>query len=94
LEDRRLTMPGLREDVIAAICAEEWPHPDHEVNSTTIYERLKRGGVNASEAEVRQVLFQLKDHGDITLALEAGRGTGPVVDAVDLGLCPKPPNPA
>jgi hypothetical protein len=69
LEDRRLAMLGLRERVIAAICEEEWPYPDNEVNSTTIYEGLKRDGDGASEDEVRQVLFQLSDHGDITLAL-------------------------
>ena len=46
-------MLGLRERVIAAICEEEWPHPDNEVNSTTIYERLKRDGDDASEDEVR-----------------------------------------
>jgi hypothetical protein len=88
LEDRRLAMLGLRGRVIAAICEEEWPHPDNEVNSTTIYERLKHGGDHASEAMVQQVLFQLKDHGDITLALDPGRGTGPVVTDVDPGLCP------
>ena len=82
-------MLGLRERVIAAICEEEWPHPDNEVNSTTIYERLKRDGDDASEAEVRQVLFQLSDHGDITLVLEPGRGSGPVVYAVDPELCPQ-----
>jgi hypothetical protein len=87
LEDRRLAMPGLRERVIAAICEEEWPLPDNEVNSTTIYERLKRGGA-ASEDEVRQVLFQLSDHRDITLALEPSRGSGPVVADVNPELCP------
>ena len=81
-------MLGLRERVIAAICEEEWPHPDNEVNSTTIYERLKRNGDGASEDEVRQVLFQLSDHGDITLALEPGLESGPVVFAVDPELCP------
>ena len=80
-------MIGLRERVIAAIC-EEWPNPDNEVNSTTIYERLKRDSDDASEVEVRQVLFQLSDHGDITLALEPSRGTGPVVAKVDPELCP------
>jgi hypothetical protein len=89
LEDRRLAMLGLRERVIAAICEEEWPHPDNEVNSTTIYERLKRDGDDASEAEVRQVLFQLSEHGDVTLVLEPGRGSGPVVYAVDPELCPQ-----
>ena len=81
-------MPGLRERVIAAICEEEWPHPDNEVNSTTIYERLKRDGDAASEDEVRQVLFQLSDHGDITLVMELGTGSGPIVFAVDPKLCP------
>jgi Fe2+ or Zn2+ uptake regulation protein len=85
LEDRRLPMPGLREDVIAAICAEEWPHPDHEVNSTTIYERLKRGGVNASKVEVEQVLDQLKEQRDITLVVDPRSGL--VVQAVDEELC-------
>jgi hypothetical protein len=82
-------MPGLRERVIDAICEEEWPHPDNEVNSTTICERLKRDGDDASEDEVRQVLFQLADHEDIILALNPpGGGTAPVVDAVDPELCP------
>jgi hypothetical protein len=86
LEDRRLAMLGLRERVIAAICEEKWPHPDNEVNSTTICERLKRDGDAASQDEVRQVLFQLSDHGDITLVLEA-RPDVPVVVAVDPKLC-------
>ena len=81
-------MPGLRERVIAAICEEEWPHPDNEVNSTTICDRLKRGGHAASEDEVRQVLFQLRDQGDITLVLDQGRIVGPVVNSVDQKLCP------
>jgi len=81
-------MPGLREDVIDAICAEKWPHPDNEVNSTTICDRLKRGGHAASEDEVRQVLFQLRDQGDITLVLDQGRTVGPVVNSVDQKLCP------
>jgi hypothetical protein len=80
-------MPGLRERVIAAICEEEWPHPDNEVNSTTIYERLKRDGDAASEDEVRQVLLQLSDYRDITLELEPSRGSGPVVVDVDPELC-------
>src|SRR5215211_4125575 len=90
LEDRRLAMLGLRERVIAAICEEEWPHPDNEVKSTTIYERLKRDGDDASEAEVRQVLFQLSEHGDVTLVLEPGRGSGPVAYVADPALC-RPP---
>jgi hypothetical protein len=91
LEDRRFTMRGLRQEVIDAICAEEWPHPGHVVNSTTIYERLKRGGVNTSEAEVEQVLDQLKER-DITLVVDEQYGL--VVQDVDQGLCPQPPNPA
>jgi hypothetical protein len=87
LEDRRLTMPGLREDVIAAICAEKWPDPDNEVNSTTICERLKRGGHAASQDEVREVLFQLSEHRNITLMMEPGTGSGPVVQSVDPKLC-------
>jgi hypothetical protein len=81
-------MPGLRNKVIAAICEEEWPHPDNEVSSATIRERLKRGGDNATEAEVQQVLFQLRDQGDITLVLDQGRTVGPVVNSVDPELCP------
>ena len=81
-------MLGLRERVIAAICEEEWPHPDNEVNSTTIYERLKRDGDGASEDEVRQVLFQLSDHRDIILVMEPGAGSGPVVQDVNPELCP------
>jgi Fe2+ or Zn2+ uptake regulation protein len=76
----------LRQRVIAAIC-EEWANPDNEVNSATIYERLKRDGDDASEVEVRQVLLQLRDHGYITLVLEP-RGSGPVVTGVNPELCP------
>ena len=79
-------MPGLRERVIAAIC-EEWPNLDNEVDSATIYERLKGDGDDASEVEVRQVLLQLSDQGDITLVLEPGRRSGPVVADVDPELC-------
>ena len=81
-------MPGLRERVIAAIC-EEWPNPDNEVDSATIYERLKSDGDDASEVDVRQVLLQLSELGDITLVLEPGRGSaGPVVADVHPELCP------
>jgi hypothetical protein len=80
-------MPRLRERVIAVICA-EWPSPDYEMESAAIYERLKNGDADASEAAVRQVLFQLSDHGDITLVLEPSRGSGPVVAGVDPELCP------
>jgi hypothetical protein len=44
-------MPGLRERVIAAIC-EEWPNPDNEVNSATIYERLKNDEMGPLQALV------------------------------------------
>jgi Fe2+ or Zn2+ uptake regulation protein len=80
-------MPGLRERVIAAIC-EEWPNPDNELNSATIYERLKSDGDDASEVDVRQVLLQLADLGDITLVLDQGRESGPVVADVHPELCP------
>ncbi len=80
-------MPGLRERVIAAIC-EEWPNPNNQVDTTTIYERLKSDGDDASEVDVRQVLLQLADLGDITLVLEPGRGSGPVVADVGPELCP------
>jgi hypothetical protein len=88
LEDRRLAMLGLRERVIAAICVEKWPHPDNEVNSTTICERLKRGGHAASEDAVGEVLFQLSQHHHIRLALEPSPGAGPIVIDVDSKLCP------
>jgi hypothetical protein len=83
-------MPGLRGKVIDAICAEEWPHPDNEVSSATIHERLKRGGDNATEAAVQQVLFQLSTQGYITLVLDQGQTVGPVVNSVvDYSkLCP------
>jgi hypothetical protein len=81
-------MPDLRQRVIDAICEEKWPDPDNEVNNTTICERLKRGGVAASQDEVREVLFQLSQHRNITLLMEPGTGSGPVVQSVDPGLCP------
>jgi hypothetical protein len=85
LEDRRIAMPDLRKDVIAAICEEDWPHPDHEVSSTRIHERLKRGGINASKVEVEQVLDQLAQDRDIVLAPD--QRYGPVVHDVAQGLC-------
>jgi hypothetical protein len=88
LKDRRLAMPVLRERIIAAVC-EEWPNPDNEVTSATIYERLKRDGNDAPEVEVRQVLLQLAALGDITLVLEPSRESDPIVVAdVDPELCP------
>ena len=82
-----MDMPGLRERVIAAIC-EELPSPDNDVNSTTIYERLKRNGDDASGAEVWQELLKLAAHGDITLVLAPGQGSGHVVADVNPELCP------
>ena len=35
------------------------------------------------EDAVREVLFQLRDQGYITLALDQGRTVGPVVNSVD-----------
>ncbi len=84
-------MPGLRQRVIDAICEEAWPHPEHEVSSTSIYERLQRGGANTSEAEVRQVLFQLSQ--DKVIVLAPDQQYGPVVHDVAEGLCPPPLNP-
>ena len=80
-------MPDLHDKVIAVICEEAWPHPDNEVSSATILERLQRKGDNATEAEVQKVLFQLNDHGDITLVLDQGQQSGPVVNSVDPELC-------
>ena len=84
--------PDLRQRVIDAICEEKWPHPDHEVSSTTIHARLQRGGVNASKVEVEQVLDQLAQDRDIFLAPD--QRYGPVVHDVVEGLCPPPLNPA
>ncbi len=81
-------MPGLREKVISIICKEEWPDPDNDVSSVTIYEKLESAGEDARESEVRQVLIELSEHGDITLTLEPSRGSGPVVVDVRPGLCP------
>ncbi len=87
-------MPGLREQVISIIC-EEWANPDNEVRSgtiyvpsPTIYERLRSNGVEVSEDEVRQVLYQLVAHHDITLVLEPDRGPGPIIAGVSSELCP------
>jgi hypothetical protein len=80
-------MPSLRERVIAIIC-EKWPNPDNEVLSTTICELLQSGDGEVSAHDVREVLIQLADHGDITLVLEASRGTDSSVVGVDPKLCP------
>jgi hypothetical protein len=98
-DTRKVTMPGLRERVISILCEEWWPdHPDNELDradkeldSATIYERLKGAGgddPSVTEVEVRQVLLQLSDHDDIKLVLEPGRESGPVVAYVDPELCP------
>ncbi len=78
--------PGLRERVIDAICA-EWPNEDNELHITTIYERLKSAGDNATQDEVQQVLKHLAEHNDIQLTFAQSRGTGPVVANVRQGLC-------
>jgi Fe2+ or Zn2+ uptake regulation protein len=83
-------MTDLRSKVIAVICEEAWPHPDNEVSSASIHERLKQGGENATESQVQQVLFQLRDQGYIELVADAGRDVGFVVQSVDyLKLCPQ-----
>jgi hypothetical protein len=87
LEDRRIAMPGLREDVIAAIC-EEWPNSEDELNQVAIHERLEVAGVGASEDDVQHVLLQLANHDDIRLATEAGAPGGLAVVYVDPELCP------
>jgi hypothetical protein len=85
-------MPGLRERVIAAICAEHWPHPDNEVNSATIRDRLVGEGYSASEDEVAQALIQLADpdHQDIVVVMEPGGR--PTVQSIREGLCAEPPS--
>jgi Fe2+ or Zn2+ uptake regulation protein len=83
-------MPGLREDVIDAICGEDWPNPDYEVSSSIIYERLRQNGVNTSKAEVEQVLDHLQEQKQIILVLDPRSGI--VVQDVAQGLCP-PPQP-
>jgi hypothetical protein len=91
-EDRRVMMPGLRERVIAAICAEDWPDPATKVDSATIRDRLASEGHSASEAEVVQALYQLADpnHQDIVLVMEPGGR--PTVNSIREGLCAEPPS--
>ena len=83
-------MPGLRERVIAAICAADWPHPDNEVNRATIRERLAGEGYVTSEEAVQQVLLQLSDQGDIQLVGEPGKAGGPAVITIREELCAEP----
>ncbi len=87
-------MPGLRERVIDAIC-EEWANPDNEVQSgtiyvpsSTIYERLRSDGVEASQHEVGLEIQRLASHGDITLVFEPSQEAGPTIADVSSGLCP------
>jgi hypothetical protein len=84
-------MPGLREDVIDALCAEDWPNPDYEVSSTRIHAQLQRSGINASKADVEQVLEQLVQTQDIFLVPDQQYGY--VVQKVAEGLCPPPSQP-
>jgi Fe2+ or Zn2+ uptake regulation protein len=58
---------GLREQIVAIIC-EEWPNSDREIEATTIFERLQSEGVEASEQDVHNVLFQLVQQGVIGLS--------------------------
>ena len=87
LEDRRFTVPVLREEIISIIC-EEWPNNDDELNELAIHERLKVAGVGASQDGVLEVLFQLSDHEYIRLAGEPGAPGGVAVVYVDPELCP------
>jgi hypothetical protein len=87
LEDRRFTVPGLREEIISIICG-EWRNSDDELNEVAIHERLEVAGVGASEDDVQQVLLQLSDHDDIRLAGEPGAPGGLAVVYVDPELCP------
>ncbi len=88
-EDRRLAMPGLREEVIAIICDEWQKGQDREtkVNPATIYERLQKAGVRATEAEVQLELEPLMGQGLITLEAEPGRLGPPAVVRVNPDLC-------
>jgi hypothetical protein len=102
LEDRRFTVPVLREEIISIICeewpnsdeelnevaSEEWPNSDEELNEVAIHERLKVAGVGASQDGVLEVLLQLSDHEYIRLAGEPGAPGGLAVVYVDPELCP------
>jgi hypothetical protein len=80
-------MTSLRERVIAIIC-EKWPNSGNEVLSATICELLQSGDGAVSAHDVLEVQIQLADHGDITLGLEASRGTATTVVGVHPKLCP------
>jgi len=85
--DRRLTLPSLRERVIAIIC-KQWQNQDNAVLSATICELLQSGDGAVSAYDVLEVLIQLADHGDIALGLEASRGTATTVVGIHPKLCP------
>jgi hypothetical protein len=87
LEDRRFAVSGLREEIISIIC-KEWPNDEDELNQVAIHERLEAAGVEASEEDVRHVLFQLENHQDIRLAGEPGAPGRWAVVSVDPKLCP------
>jgi Fe2+ or Zn2+ uptake regulation protein len=59
--------PGLREKIVAIIC-EEWPNPDNQIAAATIFKHLQSEGVEASEQDVHNVLFQLVQQGVIGLS--------------------------
>jgi len=80
-------LPSLRERVIAIIC-QQWQNPDDAVMSTTICELLQSGNGAASAYDILEVLIELADQGDITLGLEASRGTATVVVGIHSKLCP------
>ena len=81
-------MPGLREEIISIIC-KEWPNDEDELNQVAIHERLEAAGVEASEDDVRHVLFQLDNHEDIRLAGEPrAPGGWAVVSVINPKLCP------
>ena len=80
-------MPSLRQRVITIIC-EQWQNPDNAVLSATIWELLQSGNGAASAYDILEVLIELADHGDITLGLEASRGTATSVVGIHPKLCP------
>jgi hypothetical protein len=80
-------LPSLRERVMAIIC-EQWQTPENAVLSATICELLQSGDGAVSAYDVLEVLIQLADHGDITLGLEASRGTAATVVGIHSKLCP------
>jgi hypothetical protein len=61
--------PGLREKIIAIICAEWSKSPDNILEVIRIKERLESEGVEFSESVLEGTLLQLANHGDITFAI-------------------------